>query len=89
MSLVEPFLPPHMHDGMKNYLEHGIEPGSFLMSVLCNDLKGAFMRADHINQEYIAEIVSYCMSEVPSIAWGSPERVHIWMHGFKTEEVKA
>ena len=79
MSLPEPFLPPHMVDGMKLYLEHGVEPGSFMMSVLCNDLRGAIGRADHINSRFLANIVSWLTSEAPSACWGSPERVRRWI----------
>lgn len=79
MSLPEPYLPPHMVDGIKLYVEHGIEPGSFMYAVLTNDLRGAIGRADHINQNHIADIVSWLTSEVPSACWGSPERVRNWI----------
>jgi len=79
MSLPDPFLPEHMREGLELYLEHGVEPGSFMMSVLTNDLLGAISRADQINQRYLPQIVSYCVCEVPSIAWGSQERVKNWM----------
>ena len=38
-------LPPHMHDVMRLYIEHGIEPGSFLTAVLSNDLMKALGKA--------------------------------------------
>lgn len=79
MSPTEPFLPEHMREGMKNYLEHGIEPGSFLTAVLSNDLKRAVGAADHINLQYLTNIVSYCYNEIPAGSWGSPEMVQEWM----------
>ncbi len=79
MSPSEPFLPEHMRDGMKLYLEHGVEPGGFMYAVLTNDLKGACSRADHINMRYLTNIVSYCYNEIPSVAWGSKERVDAWL----------
>ena len=81
--MFEPFLPDHMKNGMQMYLEHGIEPGSFLYAVLCNDLKGALSRADHINAAHLGNIVSYCYNEIPSDAWGSPEKVNRWLSKFR------
>ena len=43
-------IPDHMHGAVIRYVEDGIEPGGFLEAVLCNDLKGAVMRADAINK---------------------------------------
>lgn len=82
MDRTEPFLPEHMRGAMKLYLENGIEPGSFLTAVLRNDLKEAVGRADHINLQYLTNIVSYCYNEIPSTAWGSPERVTNWLNHF-------
>ncbi len=39
-------LPEHMQDGMRRYIENGIEGGSFMMAVLCNDLMGAIVVVD-------------------------------------------
>lgn len=80
MHPTEPYLPEHMRDAMKMYLEHRIEPGSFLLAVLTNDLKGAVGRADHINLKHLTNIVSYCYNEIPSQAWGSPAKVEAWLH---------
>lgn len=84
MNPSEPFLPEHMRDGMKLYLENGIEPGSFLSVVLNNNLKEAVGRADHINLQYLTNIVSYCYNCVPSAAWGRPNSVESWIERFKT-----
>lgn len=79
MNPTEPYLPEHMHDAMTNYLKHKIAPGSFLTAVLCNNLKDAVGRADHINLQYLPNIVSYCYNEIPSEAWGSPEKFDAWL----------
>jgi hypothetical protein len=86
MSPTEPFLPEHMRGGMKLYLEHGVEPGGFMYSVLANDLKGAVSRADHINLRYLTNIVSYCYNSIPSTAWGSYEKVDLWLEKFRQKE---
>lgn len=61
------------------YVEHGFEPGSFLMAVLCNNLFMAVGAADSINQKQIPEICRYIYNETPSACWGSPERVDDWI----------
>lgn len=79
-------LPEHIRDGMKLYVENGIEPGSFCQAVLCNDLKGAFSRADHINKHHLPEIVEWLMWECPASAQGSEEQYEAWIKsgGLKT-----
>jgi hypothetical protein len=79
MNKTEPFLPEHMRDAMARYIEDRIEPGKFLYAVLSNDLKTAVGAADHINLEYLTNIVSYCYNEIPGNAWGSEERVEQWL----------
>lgn len=79
MNPTDPFLPEHMRRGMQNYLEHGIEPGSFLSAVLCNDLKGAVGAADHINLQYLTNIVAYCYNEIPAECWGSEDKFNRWV----------
>lgn len=86
MNPTQPYLPDHMKDGMKLYLEHGIEPGGFMLAVLTNDLKGAVGRADHINMKYLTNIVAYCYNDIPSDSWGSPEKVEAWLNKFRGAE---
>ena len=72
-------LPRHMHDAIRMYVLDRLEPGSFLMSVLCNDLKGSIARADHINKSALPQYVEFCTWYLPSICWGSEERVTAWL----------
>lgn len=81
-------LPEHMQDGMRLYIERGIEGGSFMMAVLCNDLMGACGRADHINRERLFDYCNFLYNEAPSSCWGSSEKVEAWiarggLHGNK------
>lgn len=71
-------IPEHMHDGIALYLSDGIEPGSFLLSVLMNDLSGACSRADDINRDRLFDYVSFLWNEAPSAAWGSRDKVIEW-----------
>lgn len=63
-------------DGIKNYVEHGWEPGGFLYSLLANDLVGACSRADHWNKKAIHEWAEFLYMEMPSSLWGSYEKVN-------------
>lgn len=81
------YLPEHMVGGMKRYLFDRIEPGSFLMAVLVNDLKEAVGRADHINKQRLGDIVMFCANGLPNIAWGSKEKVEKWLHPTDSDEV--
>lgn len=72
-------LPEHMVGAMHRYLFDNIEPGSFLMAVLCNDLREAVSRADHINKYKLADTVAFCAIVLPIGAWGSEERVSEWL----------
>lgn len=78
-------IPDRMMGGLKRYVEHGIEPGSFLMAVLRNDLHDAVGRADDENIRNLPAYVSYLYNEAPSPCWGSPEKVQAWLARFTAE----
>jgi hypothetical protein len=48
------------------------------MACLTNDLTGAVSRADFDSLQAIPAIVSYLYNEVPSVCWGSKEKVKAW-----------
>lgn len=72
-------IPEHMRGGMKRYFEDRILPGSFLTAVLSNNLKMAVLKADDINIHRLPDYVRWLYWEAPATAWGSPERVRIWI----------
>jgi hypothetical protein len=72
-------VPEHTQDALRNYVEHGLEPGSFLTAVLTNDLFGALGRADYMNKVYLEEICRWIYNEIPADAWGSREAVDLWI----------
>jgi hypothetical protein len=71
-----------MNGAIFRYLEHGIQPGHFLTAVICNNLKEAFSHADSQNQELMHEWVKFFYNDVQSDAWGSPEKMEIWLDSF-------
>lgn len=79
----------HMMEGIRNYVEHGIEPGSFLSAVICNDLKGAVAAADFRNMPNLPAFVGYFYNEAPSQCWGSNEKMIAWMAKRSVERLEA
>ena len=73
-------LPENLRGGMTRYLQHGIEPGSFLRAVLENDLLNAFGRADNENKRNLEEIVRWIYNYAPADSWGSTAKVEAWMN---------
>jgi len=70
---------PDVIDSLKRYRDDRIPTGGFLAAVLSNDLKQACGRADSDNRETLVDIVTWIYNEMPSGAWGSPERVRDWL----------
>ena len=78
-------IPRHTLGGIKRHVENRIPPGGFLTAVLENNLKKSFGQADKENRKVLFEIVCYCYNELPSICWGSPEKVKNWL--LRKEEI--
>jgi hypothetical protein len=76
-----PELPPAIFRGIKDYVLTRREHGSFIMAVLCNDLKGAIGQADEHSLAAIRDIVRFIYNETPSQCQGSREAVRAWMAG--------
>ena len=74
------YIPERMMIDLDNYLKYGIEPGDFLLSVLCNrGLIDVMDRADNENLANLPAYGAYLYNKVPSAAWGSEEKVVAWM----------
>lgn len=72
-------LESHQIEALERYVKDRIEPGSFLMAVLSNNLKEACGRADMYNRRRIFEYCEWLYNKAPSACWGSPERVEAWL----------
>lgn len=70
------YIPPHTREALENYIEHGFKPGSFLFAVLCNDLMGAFARADHDNTQCMKGIVHFVFNRMPLGSYGDSKSVY-------------
>jgi len=71
-------LPAHMQDGARAYIQHGLMPGGFLFSVLCNDLHQSFCKADWSNERNMKQWAAW-LESIPRGAWGSKESVNNWI----------
>jgi len=73
------YIPERMMGGIQRYIEQGIEPGSFLSAIICNDLKGACAQADDENLRNIPAYIAYFYNESPMSCWGSWKIMERWM----------
>lgn len=64
---------------LNRYSHHRIRTGGFLRAVLANDLFEAFGRADDNNIRDMHEIVRFVYNKLPSVCWGSYEKVDAWL----------
>lgn len=72
-------IPEMTLQSLRLYVDEGVPTGSFLRSVLSNDLFGAFERADQGNRDAIGLLVTYIYNEIPSECWGTREHYHQWL----------
>jgi hypothetical protein len=72
-----------LRHGVQNWLEAGIQPGSFLSAVISNDLKEAFNRADAENLRNMYSIVKWFYNKCPESAWGSIAKAKAWAAQFE------
>ncbi len=70
------YLPIHMQSAACRYIEDGEISDDFLIAVLSNNLVKAAGRADTVNQLALFVWAIWMYNEIPSIAWGSKERVY-------------
>lgn len=72
-------VPPHLHDGLLNYILHGRATGGFLTAVLRNDLLGAVTRADIESTLGLKPLVMWLAEYAPSACWGSSANQEGWL----------
>ena len=70
-------LPAEHAGSIERYLFDKVEPGSFVRSILENDLVGAAAKADHINRHLLFQWADLMYNGMPVSSWGSREKVAI------------
>lgn len=73
------YVPEHIRDAIRLYIDRGIPPGSFVEAVICNNLKDTFGKADIENRHHIRTIVAWFYWNAPAGCWGSVERYKDWI----------
>jgi len=73
-------------ESLELYANQGVMPGSFLVTVLENDLFGALARADSYNRATIFQITKYIYYELPRDSYGSREKVKAYLAKFNQVE---
>ena len=68
-----------LKNGLRLYLEKGIEAGSGLMSVLEGDLWRAVHVLDSQNWTHLRELCEWLYNNPPSIAYGNKDYVKKWI----------
>lgn len=71
-------VPFHLLAGLLTYVETGRLPGEFLRSVLSNSLSEAVSLADPDSLAALPALVRVVYNCLPSMCWGSPERMMAW-----------
>ena len=71
---------------IKNYIEYGYQPGSFLTAIICNDLKETVNQADDQNIKNIPAFVIFLCNNAPTGCWGSAEKMKVWIQKKKEEK---
>jgi len=83
LDLGRDLIPDHMFGAVKRYIMQGIQPGSFLTAVICNDLREAFARADEENAAAMHGWIKFFYNYTPSGCWGSPDAYRSWIGSFR------
>lgn len=71
-------VPPHMQEGVINYLENGVHPGGFLSELLQGKIS-AFFHADATNRACMQSWVDFLYQDMPGLAWGTEDRFNQWL----------
>ncbi len=82
------YIPERMMPSIEQYITDGIQPGTFLSAVICNDLKGAVMWADQENMGNLPAYASYFYTYAPIACWGSKGVMDKWIGDHKRRREK-
>jgi hypothetical protein len=71
--------PEHILDSINRYAEKRVPTGGFIRACLENNLSEALCRADKACLVGLKDIMMYIYWEIPSVAWGSEDKVKEWL----------
>jgi len=71
-----PLIPEQCQSALTRYINYGITPGQFLISVLSNDLFKAYENGDDDHINALPQLVKFIYNKLPSNSWGSLDKIH-------------
>lgn len=77
--LREQAIPEHLQEGLVAYFAERRPTGDFLNACLENDLQDAILRYSGRDLSAVKRIVLFLINDCPAPAWGSPEKVEVWL----------
>jgi len=80
-------IPPLIFKALRTHVVDHRPVGHFVTAVLENDLKLAVLRADEFSLAGLKRIVLFCYNDIPSPAWGSPQKVAKWLEQAPTQDI--
>lgn len=86
-SALECCVPPHLVDGLLDYIVDGVPTGGFLAAVLENNFMEAFGRADFKSSFGMKNLAAFIYNHAPSDCHGNPARVAAWIARHQKTEV--
>lgn len=72
-------VPEHLRTGLRNYIESGYKPGSFLDRILRGEIKEAIMVADPISSSRLKDIITFLETYAPPCCYGDSLKVDNWI----------
>jgi hypothetical protein len=74
-------LPDISQEALKNYFIYGLEPGGFLITILCDrPWTEVIGRADRWNAPSLGKYLQWLQEYAPQGSWGSEEAVASWLN---------
>ena len=87
MSRTETYVPEHTRESIKQWIEHGVDAGSFINALMANDLFLAISKADDRNKTSFTSIVSWIWNYAPAACYGSYDICQSWADNFNKKKV--
>ncbi len=75
--LLEQPIPAHMHNGIRDYILHGLMPGGFLSAIFRHEFYRAWGQADNFNSRVFTAYFDLLI-RLPAACHGSREAVEAW-----------
>ena len=70
--------PPHLWEGLKLYVLHGLRPGDFMFALLAGDLFEVMRRGDDKAIAGLKSMVVYIYNHCPTGCYGTRDYVKDW-----------